>query len=309
MTILVLRTQKGAPLTFEEVDANFLALAESINQILTGQSFTDNAIAANADISPSKIAGTAVVTADPRLADERVPPDGSVNNAKVAVDAGILPEKIAGTAVVTNDARLSDERAPTDESVTDAKVAANADISPSKIAGTAVVTSDARLSDERVPTDESVTDAKVASDAAIAGTKIQPDFGNQDVATTGALSAAGIRTIDGVVTVSTPAPAQEDVTASLTAADLKGGLVVSLPAAGITLTLPTGAVLGAGFTATYEGMAFRWSVINTSSAETVTLAASSDHTLTGDPVVAAEASALFLTRRGAVDTFVTYRIA
>jgi len=44
---------------------------------------------------------------------------------------------------------------------------------------------DARLSDTRTPTDGSVTNAKVASNAAIAGTKISPDFGSQNIATTG----------------------------------------------------------------------------------------------------------------------------
>ena len=270
MTILVLRTQKGAPLTFQEVDANFLALAEAINQILTGQSFTDNAIAPNAGIAPTKIAGTAVVNSDPRLSDQRTPPDGSITDAKVAANAGILPNKIAGIAVIN---------------------------------------SDPRLADERVPTNGSVTNAKVANDAAIEGTKIAPDFGSQTITTTGSLTAAGIRTIDGVATFRITSPTQEDVTATLTAADLKTRLIVSLPAAAITLTLPTGATLGGGFSSTYQDMAFQWSLINTSSAETVTLAGNTDHGLVGDPVIAAESSALFLTRRDAVDTFVTYRMA
>lgn len=81
-------------------------------------------------LTPAKIAGTAVVTADARLSDQRVPTALSVDNAKVAVGAAILKSKLASLAIV------------------DADVSA---ISPSKITGTAVVTADARLSDARVP--------------------------------------------------------------------------------------------------------------------------------------------------------------
>jgi hypothetical protein len=55
-----------------------------------------------------------------------------------------------------------------------------------------VVTTDSRLSDTRVPTDGSVTNAKVAAAAAIDGTKISPDFGSQNVTTTGAVTGASL---------------------------------------------------------------------------------------------------------------------
>lgn len=47
---------------------------------------------------------------------------------------------------------------------------------------------DARLSDTRTPTDGSVTDIKVNSAAAIAGTKISPNFGAQNILTTGTIT-------------------------------------------------------------------------------------------------------------------------
>jgi hypothetical protein len=53
-----------------------------------------------------------------------------------------------------------------------------------------VVTTDSRLTDTRTPTDSSVTDAKVSATAAIAGTKISPDFGSQNIVTTGTNTAA-----------------------------------------------------------------------------------------------------------------------
>lgn len=80
-----------------------------------------------------------------------VPEDG-VRNAEVASDAGILPSKIAGTAVVDADPRLTDKRAPAPGSVGDGEVANNANIHPGKIAGYAVVDGDARLSNPRAPT-------------------------------------------------------------------------------------------------------------------------------------------------------------
>ena len=56
----------------------------------------------------------------------------------------------------------------------------------------AVVTNDARLTDARTPTDGSVTDAKVSASAAIAGSKISPDFGSQNISTTGTLTTGAI---------------------------------------------------------------------------------------------------------------------
>ncbi len=139
-------------------------------RVPTDGSVTDAKITAGG-LSPSSVTGTAVIDSDARLSDERTPVDGSVTTAKIDA-AGIAPSAVTGTAVIDNDARLSDNRTPVDGSVTDVKVASGADIAPTKIAGTAVIDSDARLSDERTPTDGSVTNAKVASGAAIDQSKI-----------------------------------------------------------------------------------------------------------------------------------------
>jgi hypothetical protein len=53
----------------------------------------------------------AVPGTDSRLSDERVPTDGSVTDAKVA-GGGLSPSSVAGTAVITADSRLSDARTP-----------------------------------------------------------------------------------------------------------------------------------------------------------------------------------------------------
>ena len=62
-------------------------------------------------ITPSQVAGTAVITTDSRLSDTRVPTDASVTDAKIATT--LSPSKITGTAVITTDSRLSDSRTPT----------------------------------------------------------------------------------------------------------------------------------------------------------------------------------------------------
>lgn len=50
-------------------------------------------------------------------------PDGSITTPKIA-SGGLAPSAVTGTAVVTADTRLSDQRTPTDASVTTAKIAA-----------------------------------------------------------------------------------------------------------------------------------------------------------------------------------------
>jgi hypothetical protein len=62
-----------------------------------------------------------VETTDPRNSDQRAPLDGSVTDTKIA-GGGLSPSKVAGTAVVTADPRLSDQRTPLDNSVTAAKL-------------------------------------------------------------------------------------------------------------------------------------------------------------------------------------------
>lgn len=62
-------------------------------------------------LAPAQVTGTAVITTDPRLSDQRVPTDGSVTDTKI-VAGGLSPNRVAGTAVITTDSRLSDARTP-----------------------------------------------------------------------------------------------------------------------------------------------------------------------------------------------------
>jgi len=142
--------------------------------------------------------------------------DGAVTNAKVATNADIAPSKIAGTAVVDNDARLTDERTPLDDSVTDAKITSGG-LSPTVITGTAVVDSDARLTDERTPLDGSVTDNKITagglSPTAITGTAVidsdaRLSEGAANVETVRSLGTGSTQALPGDFDVAGQAPVQ-----------------------------------------------------------------------------------------------------
>jgi len=103
------------------------------------------------------------------------------------------------------------------------------------------------------------------------------------------------------------APATANATATLTAAQLLGGLITSTTAAAVVGTLPTGTLLDAAASLGVDE-AFDWSVINTGATNTFTVAAGTGHTVVGNMVVAASSSGRFRSRKTAASTFVTYRI-
>jgi len=125
-----------------------------------------------------------------------------------------VPTTLAGygitDAVGSADVRLTDERVPTDGSVTDAKISASAAIALSKLANitagqvllgnasnvptATAVTGDVTINSSGVTAIGAgvIVDADVSASAAIAGSKISPDFGSQNVTTTGAYRISGI---------------------------------------------------------------------------------------------------------------------
>jgi hypothetical protein len=107
--------------------------------------------------------------------------------------------------------------------------------------------------------------------------------------------------------------AAETAAATISAADILGGIVTLTQATGATvaLTLDTGALMETA-TQWADDMSVEWSLINLSSVSgsTGTITASSSHTIVaGSAVVAIQTSARFATRRTASGTFVTYRLA
>ena len=114
-------------------------------------------------------------------------------------------------------------------------------------------------------------------------------------------------TNDRVIAYNQPTPTSKSAAATLTITELKTG-IIQYTGAVATLTLPTGTLMEGGFSGIYTNMAFEWSVINTG-AGICTVAAGTDHTVIGSGTVAIGASARFVSRRTAANTFVSYRLS
>lgn len=127
-----------------------------------------------------------------------------------------------------------------DGTIVNGDISAAAEIAPSKISGTAVVTSDSRLSDTRTPTDGTVTNAKVAAAAAIAGTKITPDFGAQNILTTGNVGVNVTPTeklhVNGNILATGDVTAYSDIRVKENVEQLDGALAAVLQLRGVTYT-------------------------------------------------------------------------
>jgi hypothetical protein len=114
-----------------------------------------------------------------------------------------------------------------------------------------------------------------------------------------------------------PAPTAMTTDAAITTAGLLSGMIIGTHAVGATqtYTLPTGALMDAAFEIDI-GESIDWSIINESAAalDTITIAAAaSGHTIVGAVIVVSANgvpanTAVYRTRKTAVDTFVTYRI-
>lgn len=78
-------------------DAQVLIADSTYNTGLKWASIVDANIGTGAAISPSKVAGTAVITTDSRLSDTRTPTDASVTDAKIS--GTLSASKITGTAI------------------------------------------------------------------------------------------------------------------------------------------------------------------------------------------------------------------
>jgi hypothetical protein len=116
------------------------------------------------------------------------------------------------------------------------------------------------------------------------------------------------------------APSTATDTATLTAAQLKVGLLTGTPTAAATYTTPTGTAFEAEFASFATDEAFEFVIINLATTTTfdITIAAGAGFTLVGNMVVAAAIAAeaavggistgRFLARRTAANTFSLYRV-
>ena len=122
--------------------------------------------------------------------------DGAIVNADINASAAIALSKLATgalpTAITVTSANISDL------SIVDADISGSAAISLSKLATgalpTAITVTSANISDL------SIVNADINASAAIAGTKISPDFGSQNIVTTGT-GATGALGVTGNITV------------------------------------------------------------------------------------------------------------
>lgn len=119
------------------------------------------------------------------------------------------------------------------------------------------------------------------------------------------LLTTGQAAIGGVTLDFQPTPDTVSTTETLTADNVRKRILVSTPAAAITLTLPAGVALET-VAAVMVDMAFTFTIINTS-ANAISVAPNTGVTIVGAATVAANTSATYRIRKTALNTFVAYR--
>jgi hypothetical protein len=181
------------------VDDSTIDSANIVDGTIVGDDLADSSVTTakivNETILSEDIFNGTIATAD--LGDD------SVNSAKI-IDSSIVIADLATTTVVDATDTLAsndnDTTLPTSAAVkayVDSQVAAStlADTTYNEItiSGSG---SDWQINDNTIGTGEIINDSiineDVKSDAAIAGTKIDPDFGSQDIVTTGDISAGDL---------------------------------------------------------------------------------------------------------------------
>jgi hypothetical protein len=122
--------------------------------------------------------------------------DGTIVDADISASAGIGLSKLANGALPSGITVASANIV--DGTIVDADVSASAAIALSKLATGALPTAITVASANIV--DGTIVDADVSASAAIAGTKVAPNFGSQNIETTGTLEAKSGSVISGAST-------------------------------------------------------------------------------------------------------------
>jgi hypothetical protein len=107
------------------------------------------------------------------------------------------------------------------------------------------------------------------------------------------------------------APQTATTTATLTAAQMTGGLLVASPGAvAASYTLPTGALMDAAVQNARPDTCFQFNVVNLGSASgVITVLVGTGWTLVGAVTIAIATSAQFVARQTAAATWTLYRVA
>lgn len=121
-----------------------------------------------------------------------------------------------------------------------------------------------------------------------------------------AVGVAPVISDDGAYQVQ-GAPNAVNATATLTDAQMLGGIITSTTAAAVAATVRTGTQLDAASEFAVND-SFDLAVINTGGANAWTLTAATGITIVGAAAVAASSSGIFRFRKTAANTFVAYRI-
>lgn len=150
-----------------------------------------------------------------------------------------------------------------------------------------------------------------------ASTKIYKKQGGNEMV----VASGGTLRMQGFNPKAQAVPTAKTTAATLTIAELLTGILTATHTAGATVayTVPTGTLVEAGCVLDI-GDSFDWVLINLSAAalDTITVTAGTDHTLVGNPIVQSAhsttggiygSSGMFRTKKTALNTMVTYRIA
>lgn len=108
------------------------------------------------------------------------------------------------------------------------------------------------------------------------------------------------------------APQTVNATATMTAANILGGIITSTTAAAVAATLPLATALETALLLLHPGLqvddAFEIVVINTGGTNAFTMTTNTGWTLVGTMAVAANTSARFWARRTAANTYTLYKV-